>query len=390
MGPAGGGRPRAWRRHRIAMALAIALGVLVVGAVVAVLVPVPYEAITPGTGIPVATLVRVPKGQRHDHRGAVVLTDVELVPLRALTWLYYKLQSGDEVLPTAELTGPATSGQYEEQGVIDMANARQAATVVALRTLGYRVRAVPNGVIVYQTVPGSPAAKVLEVGQVVTALDGRPTPTVAALRRAIDRHRPGTVVTLSLHRFGRPVRPTRERVRLGELRVHRQDGQLVLACLPAGTRTSYAKPPAGIPATCLGTTAPTLESEQSYRTTRLPFSVHLSADGIIGPSAGLSFTLGLLQVLSKGDLTGGLRVAATGTMSVSGQVGQVGGVAQKTTAVEAAGATVFLVPAAEAGTARAHANGSLRVLGVTSISQAIADLRRLGGRLGPLPGRPRS
>ncbi|MDA8034936.1 MAG: PDZ domain-containing protein [Actinomycetota bacterium] len=380
---------RGRRRHRAGTALAAGLGALVVAAVVAALVPVPYEAITPGTGIPVSTLVTVPPAHRHSHKGAVVLTDVELVPLRALTWLYYKLQSGDQVVPTSELTGSATATQYDEQGVIDMANARQAATVVALRTLGYGVRAVADGVIVYDTVPGSPAARALKVGQVVTALDGTPTVDLAALARAIDARSPGTVVTLAVHPFG-GGRSGKVRVRLGQLRVQRSGGQLLLACLPAGARPAGAKPPAGTPTTCLGITAPTAQSEQSYRVTGLPFPVHLSSDGIVGPSAGLSFTLGLLQVLASRDLTGGRRVAATGTMSVTGQVGQVGGVAQKTTAVEAAGATVFLVPAAEAATARARANGHLKVLGVTSIAQAIGDLRRLGGRLGRLPGRSRS
>jgi PDZ domain-containing protein len=390
MGPAGGGRPRAWGRHRVATALAIVLGVLVVAAVVALLVPVPYEAITPGQGIPVATLVTVPKARRHHHGGAVVLTDVELVPLRALTWLYYKLQSGVQVVPTSELTGPATSAQYEEQGVIDMANARQAATVVALQTLGYDVRAVPDGVIVYQTVPGSPAARRLRVGQVLTALDGTPVPDVAALQRAIARKVPGATVTLAYHPFGRSSPSRRLSVRLGEVRVGRTGGGLYETCLPYGARTSLARPPAGLATGCLGITAPALESEQSYRLTGLPFPVHLSSDGIVGPSAGLSFTLGLLQVLAHGDVTGGLRVAATGTMSVTGQVGEVGGVAQKTAAVEAAGASVFIVPAAQVGTAKAHANGRLKVIGVTSLAQAIQDLRRLGGRLGPLPGPGRS
>lgn len=384
---AGPGRPR---RRVVLRVGAIVVGLLVVAAAVAALVPVPYEAITPGKGIPVDTLVTVPARARHAHKGAVVLTDVELVPLRALTYLYYRLQAGDEVVPTSALTGPATASQYNEQGVIDMANARQAATVVALRTLGYPVRAVPDGVIVYQTVPRSPAARRLAVGEVVTALDATATPDLAALSAAIARRAPGTEVALAVRPFARPSARRTVRVRLGEVRVTRQGGQLLEECLPAGTPSRLAPPPAGVPRSCLGITAPSLDSEQSYRTVGLPYPVHLSSDGIVGPSAGLSFTLGLLQVLAHGDLTGGRRVAATGTMSVNGQVGPVGGVAQKTAAVEAAGATVFLVPAAEAGTARAHADGRLQVIGVTTIGQAIRALERLGGRVGPLPGPSRS
>lgn len=382
-----GGRRRL-RRRRGRHVAAVAAGILVLAVVVAALVPVPYDAITPGTGIEVSTLVTVPSRLRQVHRGAVVLTDVELVPLRALGYLYYLLQSGDQIIPTSELTGTSTSAEYQEQGIIDMANARQAATVVALRTLGYHPRAIPDGVIVYETEPGSPAAASLPVGEVLTALDGRPVASVAALQAAIAAHRPGAAVVLTEHRFGGGA-ARQVHLRLGQLRVSGSGAQLAEACLPAGARSTLSAPPAGLPRSCLGITAPTIGSEQAYRVTGMPFPVSLRSDGIVGPSAGLSFTLGLLQVLSKGDLTGGRRIAATGTMSVSGQVGDVGGVAQKTAAVRAAGATVFLVPPGEVAVAKAHAGGSLQVLGVSSIGEAVADLERMGGHLGPLAARTR-
>lgn len=377
------------RRRRGRRAAAIAAVVAVVAAVVAALVPVPYEAITPGKGLDVAGLVGVPAKMRHHHAGAVVLTDVELVPLHALTYLYYALQGGDRIVSRSLLTGSATNAQYEEQGVMDMANAQRAAKVVALRRLGYPVRALPNGVIVYDTVAGSPAAADLHVGDVLTALDSRPVPDVAALQKAIAARGPGTTVTLTGHRYGSTT-SVRARVRLGKLRVAKVHGVSEERCIPSGQPTHLSPPPAGYPSACLGITAPSLESEQSYRLKDMPFRVVLRNNGIIGPSAGLSFSLGLLDVLAKGDLTGGRRVAATGTLSVAGAVGDVGGVAQKTAAVKAAGATVFLVPADEAGVARAHAGQGLQVFGVSSIGQAIKDLEQLGGHLGPLPGRARS
>ena len=70
-----------------------------------------------------------------------------------------------------------------------------------------------------------------------------------------------------------------------------------------------------------------------------------------GPSAGLAMTLGIIDKLSSGRLTGNRIVAATGTIDQYGNVGDVGGVAQKTIAVERAGATVFFVPSVELKTA---------------------------------------
>ena len=61
-----------------------------------------------------------------------------------------------------------------------------------------------------------------------------------------------------------------------------------------------------------------------------------------GPSAGLAMTLGIIDKLSSGRLTGHRIIAATGTIDQNGNVGDVGGVAEKTIAVERAGATRLL------------------------------------------------
>ena len=70
-----------------------------------------------------------------------------------------------------------------------------------------------------------------------------------------------------------------------------------------------------------------------------PFPVSINVTNIGGPSAGLAMTLGVIDALTSGSLTGGHTVAATGTIDSQGNVGDVGGVAQKTVAVENAGAT---------------------------------------------------
>jgi PDZ domain-containing protein len=132
----------------------------------------------------------------------------------------------------------------------------------------------------------------------------------------------------------------------------------------------------GHAAGCLG-----FQPDQLYATKGAPFPVTIDSDGIVGPSAGLAFTLGLIEKLDTADLTAGHKIAATGTMSVDGMVGDVGGVAQKTVAVRNAGATVFFVPPQEYKVALAHAGSSLHVYAVTSARQAVADLEKLGGRL---------
>ncbi len=111
--------------------------------------------------------------------------------------------------------------------------------------------------------------------------------------------------------------------------------------------------------------------------------VDLSSEGIVGPSAGLAFTLGLMEELDPADLTGGRKVAATGTMSIDGSVGDVGGVAQKTIAVRGAGASVFFVPPQEYTVAKAHAGSRLKVYAVSTIGQAVRILRVTRGPYRP-------
>ena len=92
----------------------------------------------------------------------------------------------------------------------------------------------------------------------------------------------------------------------------------------------------------------------------------------------MAFTLALISDLNRGDLTGGRRVAVTGTIASDGTVGPVGGVAQKAIAAKRSGAVAILVPPGEASDARSHASG-LRVITVRTIDDALAALRSLGG-----------
>ncbi|MEV7414280.1 S16 family serine protease [Streptomyces sp. NPDC089919] len=116
--------------------------------------------------------------------------------------------------------------------------------------------------------------------------------------------------------------------------------------------------------------------------------VTLSLADVGGPSAGLLFSLGIVDKLdgngSGGDLTGGTSIAGTGTIDDDGTVGAVGGVALKTQAARRDGASVFLVPRAECADARAELPAGLRLIPVTTLSGAVDSLRALQ-KGGPVP-----
>ena len=122
--------------------------------------------------------------------------------------------------------------------------------------------------------------------------------------------------------------------------------------------------------------------------------VGLSLADVGGPSAGLLFTLGIIDELdgngtgrpgAAGDLTNGAIIAGTGEIDDSGQVSQVGGVALKTKAAARDGATVFLVPQAECTDAEAGLPKGLRLVPVTSLDDALSALGSLQTGVGAVP-----
>src|SRR5688572_8183716 len=168
------------------------------------------------------------------------------------------------------------------------------------------------------------AAGRLEEGDTIVAVDGESTFLVQDAVNAIKAHRPGDQVRLEV--VDADGEPRVEQITLAE-----RDGGAVL-----------------------GVTMRTKD-----RRFDLPLDVTIDSGTVGGPSAGLAFTLGVIDRLSSGELTGGTNVAVTGTIDIDGNVGDVGGVVQKTAAVRAKGVRWFLVPPGEYEQARRHAGRDL-------------------------------
>lgn len=118
---------------------------------------------------------------------------------------------------------------------------------------------------------------------------------------------------------------------------------------------------------------------------KVKVTLHLADIG--GPSAGLLFSLGIVNKLdgdgAGGDLTGGRKIAGTGTITPDGKVGAVGGVSLKTQAAKRDGASVFLVPEGECSDAQAELPAGMRLIPVTTLQGAVDSLRALekGGKV---------
>jgi Lon-like protease len=366
------GIPRTRRRWPWVLGAFVAL--LVVAAIIAAQISVPYYVITPGDASPVGQYIEVPQADNHPISGNILLTDVFVSHLSALGYLqYHFFDSNNEIYSSQELLGPSTSStEFVDQGYLEMTQAQSFATAAALSHLGYPVTSSNAGALIYGIVPGSPAAKTLKVAQVITAVNGTPTTSECGLIQALHGYGPGTTVTLSVEQsFINDVGTfvTGPVVQKPVLLEMAPKPSVVTFCGgPPITQTAF-----------IGVEA---ETQQNWQ---FPVKVSVHTQDIGGPSAGLAMSLGIIDKLSSGRLTGGRVVAATGTIDQNGNVGDVGGVAEKTIAVERAGATVFFVPKVELKTAEAKASPQLHVYAVSNLDQVLRILLRLGGTVATNP-----
>jgi PDZ domain-containing protein len=63
-----------------------------------------------------------------------------------------------------------------------------------------------------------------------------------------------------------------------------------------------------------------------------------------GPSGGMIFALGVIELLTPRDILRGRHVSGTGTITIDGEVGPIGGINEKIHSAQKAGATLFLAP----------------------------------------------
>jgi Lon-like protease len=368
-------------RRRLWWILAIVAAVLGATAALATVDEVPYYTVSPGAVWGTDAIVSVEGAPSYDSPGDVAFTTVTISSGRIsrLERFLAGLDPAVEVVPEAELLGDDTPEENRERNLAFMADSQTTAIVVALDALGHDV-ARPTGARVIGVEQDLPAADILEEGDLIVGIDGETVTTWDEVVELIGARRPGDRVTVAIERPVSPDGPEappgpgegdgldeadgggdRER----EPERERLTVSAVLAEADDPDEAGRRRPILGV----WGETA--LEVD-------FPFEVTIDAGNVGGPSAGLAFTLAVLDALTPEDLTGGATVATTGTINLNGEVGAVGGIPQKTVAARRAGVELFLVPETVMDQALAVA-GDLEVVGVADLADALAALERAGG-----------
>lgn len=243
------------------------------------------------------------------------------------------------VLPQDVIYPPGESEQVvEQQNTREMVDSQQEAITAALNNLK-----VPftKQVVVGLVNKGDPADGRLLVGDVILTVDGKPVTDAKTLRTLIGRHTVGDKVEFGIRRAG-----VAQRVLVGTVPDETHPQRPIVGI------STMIRPDPG-------------------------FTVNINLKDVGGPSAGLMFTLGIIDTLTPGQLNGGRHVAGTGTIDDTGKVGSIGGVAQKVVAARDKGATVFLTPAANCAAATKNRPRGLQLIRVGTLAQALDALGNL-------------
>jgi PDZ domain-containing protein len=333
---------------RRSLTLLIASVGTAVAIAVSVLVPVPYVILGPGptlntlgkdsSGQPLITISGHPSYPTSGHLNLVTVSYQGCAGNRfnIFTALVAWLNPHQAVVPEGEIC-PAgqTQKQTQEQDTQEMTSSQSTATAAALTQLHIPYT---TEVVVVQLQKGFPADGVLKAGDVITKVDGQPVTSQGGLTRLIYAHPAGSTLTLTVIRDG-------------------QSRQVEV-----GTRQSGGHPVMGV------------QIQEQYK---FPFEVKISVGDIGGPSAGMMFSLGIIDKLTKLDLTAGRFIAGTGEITARGQVQPIGGIQQKMVGARNAGATIFLTPASNCADTKGAVPKGLRLVKVSTLNQAVTYLEAL-------------
>ena len=248
------------------------------------------------------------------------------------------------VVPIDEIYAPQqTIQQSNKQGAEEMTDSQQEATAAALYQLGITFT---SDVTVVSTIPGSPAVGVLKKNDVLTSVNGESFVDSDTLHDLIVKDGSSKPLTIDFTRKG------------------------VMHTVQLTPKASSAGPVIGV------------YISDNYH---FPFPITVQLQDVGGPSAGMMFALGLIDKMTPGSLTGGKRVAGTGTITASGAVGAIGGIRQKMYGAKDAGAQYFLAPASNCGGddgVRGHIPSGLTVFATSSLKQSLADLKAIASGKG--------
>jgi PDZ domain-containing protein len=304
---------------------------------------------------------------RFDPAGDFFFVTVSAPEQSVLGWFAGRGDPAIDLLTEEDKFGVRTPSQRREAALQQMRTASQEAQFVALTAAGYEPEISLGEVVVQEVLCETvgddglcsqyfPSDLAIDPSDTILEAEGTVLNSVEDLSAVLEGKQPGDMIDLKIRRPDEGI----------------LDVTVELAASPDDPdRTIIGFRPF------------------DTRVVTLPFEVSIDTGQIGGPSAGLAFTLALIDELTEGELTGGKNIAVTGTIALDGTVGPIGGLSQKVNAVLQHGVDVFLVPASQRELAEGEdelrqklddaGHGEVRIVPVANLDEALAALEELGG-----------
>lgn len=329
--------------RRISTLLVALVPILAFGVLLS-LVTVPYVSLGPGPTFDTLgevegkQVVDIEGADLHKTSGHLNMTTVSQRDGLSLGQALTLWMSGREQLVPRDLVYPPdkSKDEIDKANSTDFKRSEDSAAYAALSLLKY----APAVTVENVTDPGPSVGK-LQRGDAIDGFNGKPVANLEQFTGLLKATRPGDTIALDYRRKNEPAG---------------------VATITLGTNPDrdYGYLGVGV-----------LDAPWA------PFSIDFNLANIGGPSAGLMFSLAVVDKLTTGDLNGGKFVAGTGTIDSDGKVGSIGGITHKMLAAREAGATVFLVPADNCDEAKSAHEDGLELVKVDNLGQAVDAMHAL-------------
>ncbi|WP_230085327.1 YlbL family protein [Arthrobacter sp. AQ5-05] len=341
--------PTVARERRVSFMMVSGVVALVL-AVAAVSIPVPYVVESPGPAINTIgqinnqPVIAVSGTQSFPAKtGSLDLTTVHMrggLPDSQINFfdaMRAWLTPSDSLYPSELIYAPGISQQaVNSENSAAMTSSQENATAAALTALSIDFKTV---VAVASVVTDGASSGIIKPDDVVLTIDGQDVTGISVIQGVLAQE-PGAPVSVQLLRDG------------------------------VNTSVSITPRKGADGKFFLGVT---LQDRFTF-----PFDVKISLSNIGGPSAGMIFALGIMDTLTEGDLSGGKHFAGTGTIDPQGNVGAIGGIAQKMVGARQNGAQYFLAPAANCSDVVGHVPNGLQVIKVATLKEAYEAVSDIG------------
>lgn len=301
----------------------------------------------PGGAYELSPLVKVENGDEDD-QGTFSLMTISVGKATPATYVWTMVSDKMKLLPANKVRRHGESDEeYNVRQLRLMSDSQFNAITVAFEKSGKPVDIDFAGIYIQHVVEGSASDGKLKAGDHVIGVDGKPLIEPDQFATYITDQRKGDTIQVEAERDKKKFTT-----------------DITLSEIP----DSQGKVGLGVQ----------FLEDRSLKT--IP-KVNFNTSEIGGPSAGLMFTLEIMNQLKPEDITKGYTVAGTGEMMPGGTVGRIGGIDFKVMAADRDGVEIFFAPDDELPEEVKAANPGI----MSNYEEAVETAKKIGTNMKIVP-----